>query len=573
MRFIFLVFIILFSTVSYGNIDSVLARIGNKVVTVSEFRHRYELSPQVYNTKDAEKKKEYFLYTLIAEKLFALKAEEENPDTSEVIRFTFNEVERMFLRDALYKKEILDKITISEEELREAASREMYKLVLASYFHPDSITAFKVYNQIYNGASFDSVAAAGDFPVIEVEIGELRPDIEDAVYNLDIGEYTSPLRYGKGWYIFLLIQKKMTQQNSSDISSLIKSAEKKLKDLKSAHFFNEYYKQFFSGRSIEADGDIFWSIVDKLSGQMKNSQPVKGEYTFSMEDLSAVENKFGDSLSAVYVRIDNNPLTIQNFLRKLYFQGFTVTETDPGKLAANLNAAVKVILENELLTAEAYKRGFHELPDVKESLRIWKDNYLSTITTKKIADSLTKSEKSDQNDLIINIEEIYTNKLSDVESVLNELDSKKEFNEIAKNYDKLFTRDGNTTFSAASLGEVGKIAANINEGEIYGPLPVADGYLIFKLLKKEKKIAPEKIPTGGNRFNENYEAIKQAASDLAKKFGVDINYRILNNITVADQNMFTIRIMGFGGRIPAVPVISPFHQWYDLWQESLKEVP
>lgn len=129
--------------------------------------------------------------------------------------------------------------------------------------------------------------------------------------------------------------------------------------------------------------------------------------------------------------------------------------------------------------------------------------------------------------------------------------------------------------------EIGKTAAKMKIGEIYGPLKTPNGYSLFKLIgKKEKDEKPSK-PFEEMRSELTKELLGKKRSEffinytvnLANKYGVSINQNYLSSIQVNDLNMYAYRYMGFGGRITAVPVTLPFVEWYKPWIDEKKVVP
>ena len=99
----------------------VIAKIGNDEITEQEFLARYELTPQVnagiLGMEEALKKE--VLYSLIAEELWALEANEMELTKSDMIKYTYKVYEEMYVRDALYKEEILSKVNLSDERSEE----------------------------------------------------------------------------------------------------------------------------------------------------------------------------------------------------------------------------------------------------------------------------------------------------------------------------------------------------------------------------------------------------------------------------------------------------------------------
>ena len=70
------------------SVDKQLAKAGNEIITESEFKNRYELSPhpRTSNSLDTTLVKKEYLYTLIAEKLLAQNARELHIDTTQEIK-------------------------------------------------------------------------------------------------------------------------------------------------------------------------------------------------------------------------------------------------------------------------------------------------------------------------------------------------------------------------------------------------------------------------------------------------------------------------------------------------------
>ena len=83
-----------------------IARIGSISISDKEFLERYEMTPGInrHRKSTIESQKIEFLFSLIAEKLWALEAISRNMDKTEVIQFTTKSFEKMFVRDALFNR-------------------------------------------------------------------------------------------------------------------------------------------------------------------------------------------------------------------------------------------------------------------------------------------------------------------------------------------------------------------------------------------------------------------------------------------------------------------------------------
>ncbi len=67
------------------------------------------------------------------------------------------------------------------------------------------------------------------------------------------------------------------------------------------------------------------------------------------------------------------------------------------------------------------------------------------------------------------------------------------------------------------------------------------------------------------------ELINKNTFYLSQKFGVEINENLLNKIELSQINMFTYKLIGFGGKIAAMPITIPIFEWYYFYKKS--EIP
>ncbi len=255
-KILFLFIIFLYSDLSFAqSIDqSTLASVGNDIITSDEFIERYELTPQLYagmiGAEESAKKE--FLYSIIAEKLWALESESTGLDKSELISSTYKAIEKMYVRDALYREEISDKIHISDEYLAEAFRRNSIILNLNYIFSTDFGEINEIYKQFKGGVNFYSLLLKRSENKLQekpytVSYGQMDKAVEDKLYGLKLGEITEPVKAPNGWYIFKLlsIQEKTiedVEQAKAEEKYVLKVAKQTITD----SLYKVFYFRFFS---------------------------------------------------------------------------------------------------------------------------------------------------------------------------------------------------------------------------------------------------------------------------------------------------------------------------------------
>jgi len=585
--------------------QKIIAKIGSEIITESEFIERYELTPQINEgiVGAEESIKREVLYSIIAEKLWALEAESMGLDNSELIKSTYKAIEKMYVRDALYRQEILSKVKLSDDYLLEAFRRNSLLLHLNYIFSTDEAEINDLYVQLKNGVDFYSIflkrpeSSLQETPYV-VSYGQMDKYVEDILYNLNMGEFTRPIKAPNGFYIFRLLstEEKIienAQQTEEQQKYVLKVAEKTVTD----SLYKDFYSRFFKDAAAETNKELFLKLSDLVVEALKNRSEKEnipsGEKVYLIpEDLYKIENDLGtELLNAEFIKLNGQPVTINDFLQELSIDKYYVDSLDNNHIKGRLNFAVKIFIEHELLSREGYKRGLHNLPEVQRYLKMWRSFYLTETLRKEIAQSIQitdeeayeyflEKNKDTTSALEVKIIEVLTEDLDVIRTVIDELNAGKDFRELAVKYTIREGAKNNNGelgfFSVDEYGEIGKKSAIMKVGEMYGPVKVSEGYSLFELIdrKEEKNISVEDFTTEKEnikvelRHKKYSDALINKTVELANKYNVQLNDEALSSIKVLNTTTVVYRYFGFGGRLLAVPMTAPNYLWVKPWQEQ-----
>lgn len=581
--------------------DDVVAKVGDKIITLEEFKFRYEFTPQINRKQnDNGKAKEELLYTLIAEKLFAIEAAEQRLDTLKVLKSSYVPLEKMYVRDALYENQVSSKVEFDVDVFNEGLKLANQKLFVDFVFTKDKKAIFEAHKLLSSSPKFDSlvtliVNAEYVSEPYEVLYGKMHEVAEDAIFALNINEISLPVESPEGWYIFRLLSKiPVTFTSGDQRSSKVKQVvEGRIED----SIYNDFWKGFFIGKKVTTDGALFWYFAEemqKLIVDIKDKENIaEGEKINITADKFAnfIRSIHADSLVKDFIKLDEAPVSFEQFLRDFSFEGFFTFYTDIDRIAGQLNSRVKRQIELELLSRQGYSKGMESLPDVKSSTDIWKENYLSTVLKKEIVVS-TKLTDAEINKIVsegteiptetkVNLVELLTDSLDVIKKALSLSDNESQFKEFAKVHTKrveVQIKGGETgLFSISENKEIGEIAETMEVGDVYGPLEIDGAYSVFKLIEKTETplIVKENISTEDKmqlRYNKVVNKLENMTVDLAEKHNVTINNELLNSLNLLNTQMIVFRYMGFGGRLPAYPYSTPFYKWKEKWEQKKKDV-
>lgn len=579
-----------------------VARVGSKVISDSEFLERYEFTPgfkrHIKQMDDSNKLE--FLFTLIAEKLFALEAKNLKLDTTEVIQFSRKAFERMFVRDKLFQEEVRNKISVTDKELIEATIKNNSRLYVNFLFSQDKDEIDQLYNYLKQGIPFDSILIESpeyeeQKEPIEVLFGQMEETIEDSLFRMKVGEFTKPIITPDGWYIFKLVNKSsnffLTEEDKENAKKTIARILENRKLIKRQ---KEFYSEYFRDKKVDVDGKLFEILAQKISSVIEYKrnnftyQPNQPTYLDAF-DVIKIENEIGnENLTKPFVKFLDQPITFKEFIRLLAFDGFNSKEYKINYIRAALDFQTKRFIEQELFYREGLKRGYHKLPDIQSEIERWTDNYLFQMLQNQIIDSIQVSDEEVREyyelmnqpkefPTVVNIIEVLTDDLNIVDTVLNELKKGTDIRLLAAKYSKRdFTKGRNGEFGkfpVTSYGDIGRIAATMQIGDVYGPLKVPEGYSIFKLIEKDTAYVekPKTFEQVKEQYRQDiaFQKAKMKLNDytynLALKYNIELNIPELDKIQTTRLPSFGIRNLGFGGKITAVPILAPNVEWAYRW--------
>lgn len=593
--FIFLFTILLnISSLPQDN-ESPVALINNQKITAEEFRLRFELSPyisQKYDNFRIDSLKMDFLYSLIAEKIWAMEAEQKGLSQTERFRFFFQLVEEILLRDALFKLEIESKVILSPEDINLGILKYSTKILTEIIAFDDSSVLNKVYSDLQNSSNSDSLIQNNSLikslsTEKEINLGNLNDEsLENIIYDLSPGEFTKPFKHESFWAIFFIKNKTNKSIDLTD-QKIINEINRTVKNRRIQKKYIEYLKVLLSGKTFSINEDAFFFTADKIINVIQSKPENENNIYFLREGeyFNILGQLNNDELNMELFQTGINSYTLFKFLSNLSFDQFSVSSQVRKEILFNLNKQIKIYVEQQVITTEALNQGLKQVPAVQSDLETWKENYLSHMYRVSFYDSVKVSEDDVYNYYLkkiksegirmINLSLVTTNDLDVVAAILDQLKEGKDFSDIAAEFgktDSLVNDKGVTGLTpVVMLGDIGSIAADLKENEVYGPMKRGNTYSVFQVLEKQ---------TSSDTLNLSFENAKSGLRDelINKELNKLLTEKTLQFITgnqvkifpetvkginVSGIQMFVHRIMGFGGKIAGVPLTTPFSEWID----------
>ena len=601
--FVFFVFI----PGSFSQSRDAVARVGDTYISPEEFKYRFELSPHIFpeDETDIDSMKLDFLYSIIAEKLWADQAEKLGYADNKRFTFFFSPLKDMYVRDALFKKEILSKVDISPEDIVNGIKDISSTLDISIITSGDKGTIDSVYQLLASGADPDSLDNEIKNIYVnrqKINFGDLKDEeLENKLYSLLPGMITTPLLFDNSYAVFYLNGKE-NNEKVKDLKDVREEVKKIIRNRRTERQYNIYLSRLLSGRTIKPDEDLFYKFADevlKALNEQKAALENEGESPekFYLDEtaLYKVRDRLSSAaLNKTFFEIDNKTFSLSDFLAFFTLNDFVVNKLDKQNVYSNLSHALKKFIQLSVITLEGYRQNLQDSPDVKAQLSMWRSNYLAQLYKNQFLDSVSVSDEDVYDYYLeslkdsvgikqVKVLEFKTDSLGYFEKIFSGMESGRNFRDIINelNSSGIDAEIKETGFFPVTANEIGRIADKMNVGEVYGPLKRFNKYEVFQLIEV-KNTADSLI----KKFDSVKDGIRQElifkkmaarltdnTKELLTKYHVETNPRVLDNINTGSMNMFVHRYMGFGGRIAAVPYTSPIIQYRKLREILQKYLP
>jgi hypothetical protein len=572
--------------------DAVVAKAGETFITEKEFLERFEMLPGLQRQRAGriEEAKLELLYSLIAEKLMAQEARERKLGQDSIFRLSFEEVRKMLARDQLYRVEVSGKVRVTPKEVNEGAAQALKEVLVAFIYCDRRNDAEFLRKQIKTEKEFDSIQIDTSIHAVRdtatIIWSDATPAIERAAYSMRKGEISPIIQAGTGYYVLKVERvQKNAFYSSLQTAVLRERVEDRIRQRKEEVRLNDFVASALRSKIGYSKPEALKQLVAGLEHAYARV-PVTGKVAFSDTMLAEVRRACRPFLHDTLCVAGTVVWSVGDILEKLYTKGFSLDSTSIRSIPQNVNGLLRVWVQQELLAQEALARGLDKYPAVRQQLDTWYDNFLEQsmrfYLKKQVkvtdAEVLSFMQSTDSSVVIprVQIRELKTASLDEMHGALNELQNGRSMEEVISRWcsdPNLRQRKGiSDPFPVSDRYPVGEIAWQMLVGQRYGPLREGQGYLYFELMSKDSRREPTDTGYVGRKQRATNELLRQREKRLVNLFlaqagesrGFTIYQDRLSRIKVSPIPMMTFRILGFGGRMFAVPFVDRQIEWLNV---------
>lgn len=505
----------------------IIASIGSYNISVEDFQDRYSDYLTSTSIKDNIVTRRAILNNMINE--IVLKYYDDNslidanPEFQKEISWSEKQTILAFLKD----RDIYAKISVTDEEIRDAYYKSSEKIAARHLFAETEEEANNLLQLLQTGSTFDQLAkqvftdstlANNGGYLGYFSWGDMDPNFEDVAYSLSVGEISKLVKTRYGYSIIKLEDRVphplLTEdeflRRKSHMERVVKIRKKKPSEL-------EFINRLFDQNKIWFDEKIVGNIYDN--------------FRYSTGDYNEKQNI--QSLSSICLRYDKRDYTVGEIEKRL-------TEIPSYHLERinspeNLKTVLKGIVIQDLLFDMASKKKYDTNPEVLSTIQKYKTNIFLKYKRQEISNNSEFADSSIRkfygDNLIyfmsprqMNIQEIIVREKQLADSIVKQIKLGSDFGTLAEKYSiREWSAKNKGILRTSEVDKFGMLKDtlwNSSIGQIVGPIKIQDYYGIFKVIEKLES------------FPKEYSSVKNDALRLLKKEkSRDLMASYLNKLT------------------------------------------
>lgn len=578
--------------------NDTLASVGSTIITARDFLERFELMPFPGKEQSArsDSTKIRALRALVAEKLLSREAAVQGLGGDSAALRRRAGLERLMVRDELYRREIADKARVTDRELSAGMRRYPVEVQFIFFSSGSAAAARELRDSLASPPPIDSAWSRFSPPLllradtVTVKFGSQDWTLEDSAYALTMKRRLSqPVKTDYfGWgVLYLLNQAPNTDAVNKSVTDRISAVRSILRQRKMDELAATFQGKLLSPQRAEVDSQLFDLMANVLHSRITADAPArltKAGYRMALPDIDSLAVLFSDRLGDEFVHIEGGGMTVQDVLDAFQYNevAFQTLEREP--FFTRVNAALKDMVRKEMISREAYRRNLHETSAVRHDVGIWDDYWAAGALIRKIRDSVTVDDQEIMSFLItqgsvlgrgyeVNVREVLCDSLGTALEVLQRALQGESLGMMARALSRRPgwpSRDGESGYFAVDVyPSLGFPALLQDSGTVGGPVRLREGFSVFTTLGKRTSRPDGELHldsllywgSRGSKALKQERAVESMIGALAGREGVTVHLDRLSRLQVTPSNMFTRRYIGFGGAVTAVPTILPVWKW------------
>jgi len=363
----------------------ILAKVGSRIVTTSEFEESYKSKLIQSQIQDSPFERNRTLQILIKSKLFAESAIENHLTLDSLTLRRVQLVKNQILRDALYESLFnSDNYSVSDSLARQHFLWMNKECKMKHLFSPDKSVMDSLFILLQNDPSQFSQFASSLFSDSTlrnnggslgwVKYNDLDPALEKVAFPMSVESFSGPIQSQHGWHILYKDDERRQMIISEDEylmrkNSIITDVKKK-EQLTSA---NQYIHQLLDRKNISIDDSLVYHSIGQIFTliQLQQGQGESGAKIQYGDLLTSISQSLLSSLNEPLAHYDGGTFTVKDFMDGLL-------SIRPAQSTHSPITSFYQALRNKILVEEALNLGLEQDPIIQVKVQDIEDQFLAS---------------------------------------------------------------------------------------------------------------------------------------------------------------------------------------------------
>lgn len=535
-----------------------VAKANGEEISADQFRERYAQYLKATGIRDNIVARKQVLGNMINETLIFQELARLGLDRDPVSLSRLEEIRLQAILDEYTKRITVDTITVSEQELKKEFRAYTTKASARYLYAKTKEEALRLKEALLHGSSFESLARkvfsdpglANNGGYLGVfGWGEMEPALEQAAFELPVGEVSEPVRLKIG-YALVKVETRVRQPLASeyDYAKVKEKLERAVKERKTAEEIRSLTERVVT--------ELQPAFDQRGVAVALHIWPRVSSYVRDIEEAPRLALS-PDSSATPLLSYAGGTWTVGEFLSRAVHTSARQQRRVHGE--AGIEDVAKGLLARDVLLGRAEKEHLEEVTAVKEQVRKLRDDYLLRRWASNVEDTVDARGWSEDalrarydrdraqyvDPPLVNVGEILVRTRGEAETMVHRLRAGAQFASLARTRSiRLWAakRGGELGFgSKADFGVMGEKFFAARTGDILGPAFVDPYWGVFKILgrKEGRQIefaeARERIVESLNS-EERQRALVRAVDKLRGAGKVDTQMHTLEFIELSNES-------------------------------------
>ena len=374
-------------TESPQNDQPFVAQVGDKLITVDDFRFNFEFGlPHLRKGNDPRGS---YLDYMIGEELLAMAGYSMGLDKSDrVVKLEEDLVEELLVEE-LFRQEVHDKITISTEDIERAIRQSKVKWKFRYWAESNLEHASNVslamqeagYAEVVDailGGNPETGIKPADLETGYLSAMDVTPELLEAIRDLPVGDISAPIAINGVYFIFQIVD---IRREPLIVDEFQYSAERYRQILfhrKIREEAKQFVSKFMTPKNLVTKGVPFRLLADALiewASLPENSGNNFLKALHSATDQGTAMFDLQQNLDQPLVTFAGGHWTIRDFLKRYDVRSTNIDIKDRQAYLARLSEEIALEVRNYFFATEALERKLDTSANVQRELGSWRDKW------------------------------------------------------------------------------------------------------------------------------------------------------------------------------------------------------